>query len=255
MKRTNIQIHQDPEITWPSSLRMPFAVPEGYFDQFQEYLMSEINRSSLPKNTPFQLPSDQYFEEFPESLISEIKLKENISSRIPHDVPAGYFDGLAEQIFQKLQKETLDPTIEISKAMPHQVPTDYFNQFPDRILNHALVEESEVGNQNKAKVIPIPKKTAKKQWLWMAASIALLIGFLGIKNKDFLFNTSQRTFDEAYFESEIAKIPYEEIQDYLNIHDEEIQLNFSSRDSEERFMEGLNKISLDDLENYLGAIN
>lgn len=254
MNHKNIQIHQDPKITWSTSLKMPFVIPEGYFDQFQEYLMTEIhiqNTSWSPLN-PLEKPSKQYFDQLSDFVISEINMKEIVGpSKNIHNIPEGYFEEFSQKIFHKVQQQEADVSFMSSKKMPFNVPHHYFDGFTSKLLSQAIYSvEATEHEQVKTKIVPLQRKS-KPQWLWAAASIALLVGFLGFKNKELLFNTSSSGLDQAYFESEIAKIPYEEIQDYLNIQDEDIELNFSSRASEEKFMNGLNKITLDDLESYL----
>lgn len=244
-------IDKEPKITWTSSLKMPFVIPDGYFEHFSELLMSEIKieNKNWSKKLPFQIPETNYFEQQVEKTVQNAKLhalKDQNKSTHIQDVPAQYFENLSEQVLSKIKalSHTEEEQVESidfgSKAMPYHVPEGYF----------AGNIENLMPKKGKTVEMKPAKKSFTKQWIWMAASVALFVGFFGMKNMN-MFSTNNEKHSMEYFESQLAKISQEEIEAYLNIYNEDIELNFSSKESEERFMEGMSALSAEEIELYL----
>lgn len=249
--KNQFNIDKEPNITWTSSLKMPYVIPNGYFENFSELLLSEIKITSQvgSKKTPFQIQDPHYFESLVEKTVQNAKLnafKDQNKSTHTQEVPTQYFENLSEQVLSKIkaldqiEEEHVESIDFGSKAMPFHVPEGYF----ERSLEHIIPKKGKTVEMKPA------KKSFTKQWIWMAASVALFVGFFGMKNMN-MFSTNNEKHSMEYFENQLAQISQDDIKAYLNIYNEDIELNFSSKESEEKFMEGMSALSIEDIEFYL----
>jgi len=80
---------------------MPYALPEGYFDQLAQalaqgiiWIESEDPTLELPRTMPFEIP-EAYLSELPRSMTEAAIISDERNSRvIPFDVPDNYFNTL-----------------------------------------------------------------------------------------------------------------------------------------------------------------
>jgi hypothetical protein len=135
----------------------PYAVPDGYFDEFAATVLARIKGSQ----------SLTAAEE-----ISQLSpLLAGISRSMPFELPAGYFqsniDVLPAITFD--EEESLVLSF-IDKEMPYEVPRGYFANFPEQVL--------ETAEANRPRVV----KMSGRKWIRMAvaAMIAGIVAFSGI---------------------------------------------------------------------------
>jgi hypothetical protein len=210
-----------------------FAVPEGYFEQLSGQIVFEINKS--------------------EQLLPE--------------VPAGYFDGLADSILGRIKAEAaadaqlsaaeelagLSPTLAaIGKKMPYQTPRNYFDGLAQQVV--ATTENKE------AKVV---RMAPRRQWFKYAAA-ACVIGLLGFFAVRVLTPKTTVSPDQN---TEIAK----RHKDAMNLNIEAALQTVSTAEAEnflcenglvacnepkdENLQKELSEISEEDIEAFLNAQN
>ncbi len=59
-----------------------------------------------------------------------------IGRQLPYEVPAGYFEGLAAQVMQRIREDeaTLSPVLQQAAVNPYSVPVGYFDQLAGNML-------------------------------------------------------------------------------------------------------------------------
>ena len=132
-----------------STIKAPFTVPEGYFNELEERLLSEARVAAL---SPLPRPAvpDHYFE----SLENRLNALARISSLKP-EVPENYFQSLENQVLSRVNIEGLSrPSVEAgyfeeleaevlmkvrmgTPAAP-VVPDGYFTTLEKDILNKTV---------------------------------------------------------------------------------------------------------------------
>jgi hypothetical protein len=126
------------------SRQMPYALPEGYFDELPLMLLGAV----VPKQANLSVP-EGYFESLPAILLQKAK---------------------ASQGTEEVELEESFPLLEsIGKKMPYHVPAGYFEQwevpFPGR----------------EAPVIPISRPWRKVAGWAVAASILAIVSLFGYR--------------------------------------------------------------------------
>ena len=126
------------------SRQMPYALPEGYFDELPLSLLGAV----VPRQATFSVP-EGYFESLPALLLQKAK---------------------ASSVTEEPQMEESFPVLEsIGRKMPYHVPAGYFQELtilPPREL---------------APVIPISRSWRKVAGWAVAASILALVSLFGYR--------------------------------------------------------------------------
>ena len=209
----------------------PFTVPDGYF----EGLSAQINfRKGLPETDGFTVPKN-YFESLPGSILGKIKLEE-AGHENPFLVPPAYFEELPDQIKATIAFHQLNKL----KEDAHALPEGYFNTLADRIKSRIAAEEGDV------KVIVMKRSSTRSYWA-IAASVAILIGFIGV------FYLSSAPTDTNILLSENTKTQIIENPDLYNIDEasmlEEMGISEeeagNEQDAEEFLLESETEIGTD----------
>jgi hypothetical protein len=194
-----------------ASREMPFAVPSSYFENFQSSINSLINIYTY----------------------KEPKL--DLRKKMPFDgVPKGYFEGLTQQILNKVKSEP-----EWSKANPYQVPNGYFEHLPNLILTK--VKEAENQESIRTKKIPLFRTVQ------LAASLALVI-FVGL-------GALRMNHHHTNVRKSVAELTNAEIAQYVNDNiddfDTDMVLNALSYDKATNKVNSANSLSIEEINNYL----
>jgi hypothetical protein len=83
----------------------PFSVPEGYFEEMERQLNSQIKICEFSQtNTFFSVPAN-YFEELPEKISSIVHIEELKNAEPVFGVPDDYFEKLESKINNKILAE------------------------------------------------------------------------------------------------------------------------------------------------------
>lgn len=114
-----------------NKIKSPFTVPEGYFSELEERILSEVSVRTLTEEPPFQAP-EGYFESFEERILGAIKTEE-FPKEQPFKASEDYFSELENQILGKISLE------KISKKEAFQLPSDdYFEKMEAKILEKTV---------------------------------------------------------------------------------------------------------------------
>jgi hypothetical protein len=88
-----------------------------------------------------------------------------INRQLPYQVPAGYFDGLATQVMERIRAEeaALPPVLQGVTANPFTVPAGYFDNLADSILQRVKASGDTLTAQEELAVLsPLLSKLDKK---------------------------------------------------------------------------------------------
>jgi len=220
----------------------PFTVPDGYFNELADRIISRKNLEELKKDdisAGFTVP-ENYFDELSANIQSRITI-ESLSDKedAGFTVPEGYFDNLHSQIQSRIfVEEALGETDEA-----FTVPEGYFNELSGRILDKTV-------NLDNAPSTGIVRRlfTSTAFKYATAACFALAIGG-GI-----LLNELSGPVDahkNSFLHKQLANVPIDEIKSYL-------QLNVDAGDAQQTVVsEGTrvdDKKLKDALQNYADSV-
>ena len=130
----------------------PFVVPDGYFDNLSNRIVSHKNLSELKGeagNGGFAVP-ENYFEDLESNILSRVNIDSTLNIEgSGFTVPGDYFDNLTEQIQSRIFIEEALGQAEV----PFAVPEGYFDALEEQIQSRVFIEEA-LGEQNKAFTVP-----------------------------------------------------------------------------------------------------
>lgn len=131
----------------------------------QEELAS-LNSSLNDLNEPvFNVP-ENYFENFAQSVLSKIREQESavlteltelspelagISKKMPYQVPSNYFENLTQEIPAIISDELLPAVINFPKSNPYQIPEGYFEGLSQQVLRKIPKTPGKVVTMNRSR--------------------------------------------------------------------------------------------------------
>jgi len=121
--------------------------------------------TGLPRTMPYSVPAG-YFDRFDETVKDHCIPK--WGKALPYTVPAGYFDQLPGQITAWTTAEYISVPL---ADMPFQVPQGYFGQLPQQVLAAARAQETHA-QTTKRKRIPMPARWAAAAILVLGIGIS-----------------------------------------------------------------------------------
>jgi major membrane immunogen (membrane-anchored lipoprotein) len=95
---------------------------------------------------PYSVPAG-YFEGFADQLLQLVKADQANTPVLPkadhpYQVPQGYFEGLADNILQRVKAEEVNASVLPKAINPYQVPQGYFEGLADNILQRVKADEA-----------------------------------------------------------------------------------------------------------------
>ena len=102
--------------------------------------------ADISGQAPYTVPAG-YFEGLANQILQLVKADETSSvlpkATNPYEVPQGYFEGLANNILQRVKGEeaSLSPVLQQANNNPYEVPQGYFEGLADNILQRVKGEE------------------------------------------------------------------------------------------------------------------
>jgi hypothetical protein len=203
----------------------------------REWLDDYLSLKQVNPNNPFTVP-DGYFNELNERILSAIKLEE-LKNTIPADcftVPDNYFENLSGNIQSRIAVECV-----LDKEGAHfAVPENYFEDLNSRIKSHVLVEEalnrsedtftvpqnyfeqlnknilSKTVNQHQVKrrgtIIKMFSSTAFK---YATAACIILMAGAGIFLKQAI-SPPTAAHNSTFLHQQLSTVPVDAIQSYLD---------------------------------------
>ena len=131
----------------------PFTVPDGYFDELEQQIVSFIKLDELKNNNApsqgFTVP-ENYFEELNANINARINIEEAFDKEATgFAVPQDYFEELSDNINARINiEESLD-----KEATGFAVPQDYFEELSQQIQSRITLEGS-LGQTDEAFAVP-----------------------------------------------------------------------------------------------------
>lgn len=219
----------------------PFTVPDGYFDEAEQQIMSfikldELKNSALSQG--FTVP-ENYFEELSSNINSRINIEEASDKEATgFEVPAGYFEELSQQIQSRI---TVGEALN-ENADTFAVPQGYFNQLTENILN-------KTANQPKITKPEIIRPMGMVRQLFASSAFKYATAAcltLAVGATIFLSQSSNNvvSHDSTFLHKSLSAIPVGEIQDYL-------QLNVDPSDDTRTLIDESKQVDADNLSNDL----
>lgn len=119
----------------------PFTVPDGYFDELEQQIVSYIKLDELKSGSPsngFAVP-ENYFDELSNNINARIAIEEAADKEATgFTVPESYFDELSQNIQSRI---TVGEALDKSEDT-FSVPQGYFDELSQNIQSRITVEEA-----------------------------------------------------------------------------------------------------------------
>lgn len=262
-----------PLAEWPA-LNV-FTVPDGYFDQLPESILSgienQLNTLSFSKQAPVSYVPEGYFDGLADSILNRIKnvqasgsiLTDSLRQASVFNVPVHYFDDLATNILQRIHADEETELPVTLQSVQHinvfTVPTGYFESLPEAIQQQVPAP---------AKVIGINTQRSFFKYA-MAAAFTGLLGlslFTTFNKKDDKIDTAQSELVMAdanlilknnNFDQELESLGDNDIVQYLQSNGEDVKAALVASVTDEKNLPSEEEYYLDDqtLDNFLNQLN
>ena len=190
----------------------PFTVPDGYFEESEQQIVSFIKLDALKTDDPaqgFTVP-ENYFEELSGNITARINVEEALDKEATgHTVPEGYFEGLSKQIQSRIMvEEILSESTEI-----FTVPQDYFGRLTENILNKTANAQEPVKQKGVIRQLfsSATFRYATAACLTLAVGATILLSQGGN-------NAVVEDHNHSFLHKSLSAIPIEDIKSYLQLN-------------------------------------
>ncbi len=185
----------------------PFTVPDGYFNELNERIVSGIRLQNLKQNSPqeFAVPAN-YFNDLSDNIISRINIEQALNPEIDFAVPDNYFEQLTAQI----QSRVLVEQALVDSANTMTVPDGYFEKLNKNILNKTV-------NQEMVKRKAVVRRIFNSPIFKYATAAC----FLAIIGGGIFFSSSSdpvKKHRTSYLHQELSNLSAEDLQNYLRLY-------------------------------------
>jgi hypothetical protein len=189
------------------SFSNPFTVPDGYFNELNERILSGIRLNDLKQNSQqeFTVP-ENYFNELGGNIMSRINIEQALNQPTGFTTPDNYFDTLTAQIQSRVKVEGALVGVEDTMT----VPDGYFERLNKSILNKTV-------NQDNVK----RKTIVRRMFNSPAFKYATAACFLAIVGGGVFFNSSTdpvKKHRTSYLHQELSNVSDQELQNYLRLY-------------------------------------
>ncbi len=261
-----------------ASKSLAFSVPEGYFDNFAQNLLSKI-KAGQTSDKGNSLSESLAGSESAAAEISRLSpIVNGISRLMPYQLPSDYFEGLSPILVVARQYqpftipegyfEEISPILTVARQYPaYIVPARYFEQFPEEVNDQIAALEAtsqqtfrsaesreQAADRQQAPVISLKSRKPARKWMRyaVAASVAGIILFTGAalehRSSRILTQSQVASVDVA---SSLNSASDSEMQSYLDD-----QNNDQANTLTDAITNNSNNIEIDDndLKSLLGNI-
>jgi hypothetical protein len=185
----------------------PFTVPDSYFNELNQRIVSGIRLNDLKQNAhqEFTVP-ENYFNELSGHIISRINIEQALNQPDGFTTPDNYFEDLTAQIQSRVKMEELLAGTEESMT----VPDGYFDRLNKNILNKTV-------NQDIIKRKTIVKRMFNSP-VFKYATAACLLAIVG---GGVFFGSSTdpvKKHRTSYLHQELSNVSAEDLQNYLRLY-------------------------------------
>lgn len=185
----------------------PFTVPDGYFNELNERIVSGIRLNDLKQNSQqeFTVP-ENYFNELNGHIMSRINIEEALNQPTGFTTPDNYFEDLTTQIQSRIKVEEALA----GSAEGMTVPEGYFDRLNKSVLNKTV-------NQDMVK----RKTVVRRMFNSPIFKYATAACFLAIVGGGVFFNSSSdpvKKHRTSYLHQELSNLSEEDLQNYLRLY-------------------------------------
>ena len=178
----------------------PFGVPDLFFEEQRENILSAVFAENLKLKTPangFSVPED-YFESLQDRILSTVKLEELRPQQNPFLKSPGFFEE---------QQSIIAARIKINQFAENgsgfSVPENYFETLADQITQKTVIKTV----QQPAKIKHFFTKAAWKYATAACIAVAVITG-IGVKKYEAAHN----------IQTQLSALPDADIENYLDVH-------------------------------------
>ena len=219
------------------SRQTPYGLPEGYFNDFPDFMMRRLMGGPLsatigpsgpfppPSPSPFQVP-EGYFEGFAGGVLARIKAGQGAKVYSAGEPAATGLSEAAEEL------SLLSPLLSgISRKAPYQVPEGYFDELSPVLVGLGLRERpvyeapegyfEELAGQIVSRVKPAPARVVtmrRPRTLWRYSAAAVVAGLVLTIGWLRLHTSSGRNGAPVDVAHSLYTVSDQEIQNYLDNH-------------------------------------
>ena len=158
----------------------PFSVPEGYFQDLAELILSRIRTEQLSA---------------PAEIQSLSPLLASINRKMPYDLPSGYFEQIPDAPVKEDPRSAILELVE--RVTPYEVPYDYFDELPARIIRKVRPDASFI--------------SMRKNWMRVSVA-AVLLGLILVTGFFFLDSQNNQPVTVA---AAMQNVSNQELEDFL----------------------------------------
>ena len=185
----------------------PFTVPDSYFNELSERIVSGIRLNDLKQNSQqeFTVP-ENYFNELSGNIMSRINIEQALNQPNGFTTPDNYFEDLTVQIQSRVRVEEALAGAEDTMT----VPEGYFERLNKNILNKTV-------NQDIVKRKTIVRRMYNSP-IFKYATAACFIAIIGA---GVFFRPSTdpaKKHRTSYLHKELSNVSEEDLQNYLRLY-------------------------------------
>lgn len=184
----------------------PFTVPDSYFNELNERIVSGIRLKDLKQNAQqeFTVP-ENYFTELSGNIISRINIEQALNQPTGFTTPNNYFESLTAQIQSRVRVEEALKGAEETMT----VPDGYFERLNKNILNKTV-------NQDMVK----RKTVVRRMFNSPIFKYATAACFLAIVGGGVFFSSTNpvKAHRTSYLHQELLNVSDQEMQSYLKLY-------------------------------------
>ncbi|GAB2975705.1 hypothetical protein GCM10027049_07920 [Mucilaginibacter puniceus] len=185
----------------------PFTVPDSYFNELNERIVSGIRLNDLKQNSQqeFTVP-ENYFNELSGNIMSRIKIDQALNQSFGFTTPNNYFEDLTAQIQSRVKVE--EALVGAEETMT--VPDGYFERLNKNILNKTV-------NQDIIKRKTIVRRMFNSP-IFKYATAACLLAIVG---GGVFFKSSSdpvKKHRTSYLHQELLNVSEQEMESYLRLY-------------------------------------
>jgi hypothetical protein len=207
-----------------------YAVPEGYFNDLADGIMSSIHLEAgkqFAQQGPYTIP-DRYFEDLSSTILARLQAIPGTKSS-PVDTAANEF------------------LTTIGKGNVYEVPAHYFEQLPAQVI-------SKVSSPAQGKVVSL--RTITRNWI-SYASAAAVAGIMVVGA--FMFTDNNQQPSSAYYngfknidvKKGVSDLSESEIDTYLTAHPSLFEIPAPTRSVEAEIQRSIKNMSEEEITGYL----
>jgi hypothetical protein len=177
----------------PEQNPVPYAVPDGYFDNLAENILSRVKISVNNSSAS-------------EEIAALSNLLADVRRTMPYSIPEQYFESTLNDLPLLIRNEEESAILSAAgKSVPYQVPVGYFNQLEPSILKKVGIHNSGSG------------RVVRMKWMRLAAA-AVITGIISVSGF-FYLSHQPGTVIKNPVAQQLKNISTKDLEDFLKNND------------------------------------